>query len=155
MNSVPSAYRMPLLRPRRVEGEDYENALRLWYAEFEKRLAYVVVNEMGTTSSHDSEQDSYYEDEDEDDEYEVEDEYDYVENPMKTLTYQLKMVSSEELDEHVTDDCCMCLEKPKKMDAVTANCQHSYCTSCYEKYNKRTCPLCRQPVNLLTKYTKK
>jgi hypothetical protein len=82
---------MPLLRPRRVEGEDYENALRLWYAEFEKRLAYVVANEMGTTSSHDSEQDSDYEDEDDEYEVEFEDEYDYVENPMKTLTYQLKM----------------------------------------------------------------
>jgi hypothetical protein len=44
------------------------------------------------------------------------------------------------------------LEEFTWANCVTTNCNHSFCVTCYEKYTRRSCPCCRQRVNMLTTY---
>lgn len=156
MNPVPYVSRLPLFRPKRVEGENHEEALRAWQDELTRRLS--LVPEQDFQSSNNSDTDEYYSDSDSEftnGDWETEStvEYEYEENPMKATTYyQSTTASLEELNELVSNECCMCLETPKKMDSVTTNCNHTYCADCYTRYKKRTCPMCRQYVYSLTTY---
>ena len=83
------------------------------------------------------------------------------ESPMHVLTYRLKTVTAAELEEKMTDSCCFCLEELKRADAVTTDCEHSFCVTCYDGFRtctrttarqKRTCPCCRKYVVKLTTY---
>ena len=87
------------------------------------------------------------------DEYEVDSDLEYEENPMKTMIYKLEQMTRAEFDNPMERDCPVCLEELKRADCVTTSCKHSFCATCYEKYpKKRSCPLCRQSVEMLTRY---
>ena len=86
------------------------------------------------------------------------------ESPMYVLTYSFKAVTQVELEEQMSDTCCFCLEEFKRADAVTTDCKHSFCTTCYERFRscpratvhqKRTCPCCRKWVTKLMTYRDK
>ena len=166
--TVPAQFREPLIRPRRVPGEDYEQTIRLYLDEFKRRLALVPPSPPSPFQDADD-------DDDDDDEYlndastdevddgdywsdEGTDEYDddhprhFEENPMKSVNYALKSVPVAELYEKMPDDCCFCMEEVSRAESVTTNCGHSFCGSCFANYRKRTCPCCRQHVDRLTTY---
>jgi len=88
-------------------------------------------------------------------EYEVysDDELEDEESSMKPMTYKLEQMTRTEFCKPMEQDCPVCLEDLKRADCVTTSCKHSFCATCYEKYpKKRTCPCCRQAVEMLTKY---
>jgi hypothetical protein len=158
MNLVPYASRLPLLRPKRVEGENYEEALRAWQDELTRRLSLVPEQDFQSGNNSDNDTDEYYSDSGSDftdDNWDVEStvEYEYEENPMTKAKYYTSTAASlEELNETVPNMCCVCLDTPKKMDSVTTNCNHTYCVDCYARCKKGTCPMCRQRVYSLTTY---
>jgi hypothetical protein len=92
------------------------------------------------------------EDEDEDDEEEENDDgMQWVDSPLKPLTYKLQSLSEDDLHQTMDDACCFCLEEFTRANCVTTSCKHSFCVTCYEKYQKKSsCPCCRQRVVSLT-----
>lgn len=159
--TVPAQFRAPLMRPKRVPGEDYEQAMRDYHDEFERRLALVPLAPPLPFQDAETEDDDTDEDEDDylsdvdtdEDDYEDDDHPNHFEeNPMKPVNYVLKSVPVVELYERMPDDCCFCMEELSRAEAVTTNCGHSFCGGCFARYRKRTCPCCRQHVNRLTTY---
>jgi len=157
---VPHAFRLPLLRPdsrRYSTEEDYAQAMRDYQAEFEKRLAAVPAADFENRFVQEEdtdEDDDYLTESDSEDEYDTDDEYEYAyeENPTKPLNYSLRAVTAAELQEKMPDDCCFCLEELTRAQAVTTNCKHAFCESCFNRYQKHTCPCCRQRVTMVTSY---
>lgn len=154
---IPPAFRFPLLRPdpRRYSTEaEFVQAMRDYQTEFEKRLAAVPAEDFENRFVQ--EEDDYLTDSDQEDEYDTDDEYEvhlrYEENPMKPLNYSLQAVTAAELQEKMPDDCCFCLEELTRAQAVTTNCKHAFCESCFNRYRKHTCPCCRQQVTMVTAY---
>jgi hypothetical protein len=146
------------MRPKRVPGEDYEQAMRLYQAEIEKRFALVPPTDPSVFQEYETD-DDYMSDEETDDdadEYETDGDddlpYNFEENPMKQMNYTVQAVSKVELYERMPDDCCFCMEEVSHANAVTTNCGHSFCVSCFTSYRKRTCPCCRHYVDKLTTY---
>lgn len=45
--------------------------------------------------------------------------------------------------EYLYDNCPICLEKMNDGDIEITNCYHGFHKSCWEKYNKDICPICR------------
>ena len=45
--------------------------------------------------------------------------------------------------EYLYDNCPICLEKMNDDDIEITNCYHGFHKSCWEKYNKDICPICR------------
>jgi hypothetical protein len=88
-------------------------------------------------------------DNDSDDEYDNKNGDDDVEKPMN---HRVQSMTVEDLQRPMEQDCPVCLEELKRVDSVTTNCNHSFCVTCYEKYTKRSCPCCRQRVDMLTTY---
>lgn len=58
-------------------------------------------------------------------------------------------LSHEEYNKPV-DNCSVCLDSLSRSCCVTTNCMHSYCKSCLKKWEKNTCPMCRQTVTSTT-----
>jgi hypothetical protein len=179
--SVSTAFQMPLARPKRdyqnPEGlAVYAESVRLYDLAVARRFAYaqrgrytvdeeddVVVDVGGegvpfvypqlsdVVMRLDPEMEEEEEDEDEE-EYEV-DEFVYEESPMTLLLHKLEQMTREEFDKPMEQDCPVCLEELKRADCVTTSCKHSFCATCYKKYpKKRSCPCCRQTVDMLTRY---
>ena len=77
----------------------------------------------------------------------------WEDSPMKTSTYKLQPLSEDDLSKTMDDVCCFCLDEFTHTDAVTSECGHSFCVTCFKKYKKeKTCPCCRQHVGHMTKY---
>jgi len=182
LSVVPTAFQMPLARPKRdhrtPEGlATYAESVRLYDLEVARRFAYaqrgrytvddeddVVVDvggegepfvypvarrledEMEEAEDDDEEEDVY------EGEYEV-DEFVYEESPLTLLLHKLEKMPRSEFDKPMEQDCPVCLEELKRADCVTTSCKHSFCATCYKKYpKKRSCPCCRQTVDMLTRY---
>lgn len=177
------SFRMPLLRPKRaayVDQRVYERALSVYQEEQERRMAYargqqpppsspvsddVDVADRASlvyrleTDEDDDDDDSYVTLEAETDDDDYDDHFVFEEeNPMKKCSDVCKAVSRAELFQTMPDVCCFCLDEFKRADAVTVNCQHSFCVTCYEKFRssharqKGTCPCCRKFVTERTTY---
>lgn len=44
------------------------------------------------------------------------------------------------------EECCICLCKLKKKDVLCElSCGHIFHEKCFQKWTKKTCPLCRKP----------
>jgi len=165
---VPAAFRLPLMRPKRVPGVDYEQAMRDYLAEVDRRFATVTpdasTQEANTVEDEDEDEDGDeylsdggttldFEDEDEDeDEYEYLSDGKYQENPMHAPKVSRERRTPAELQEKMSDACCFCLEDLTRAQAVTTDCHHSFCETCFQNYQKTTCPCCRQKFRELTTY---
>jgi hypothetical protein len=162
-----TSFNAPLFRPKRGDQtpEAFAESLRLFDLEVARRFARAGVSERAPRQLND-EFEEEEEDEDEyeylsDEESEVEEYEDYSddeedrireENSERPLNHKVVTMTHEEFYQSMEQDCPLCLDEMKRSDCVTTNCNHSYCASCYEKYTKRSCPCCRQYVNMLTTY---
>ena len=119
-----------------------------------------VARRLDFEENTDNENSFYVSDDDDDDNYTLErlegneyyesDEED--EEDEKPMNHNVESMTQEELQMSTAQDCPVCLEDFKWADCVTTNCNHSFCVTCYEKYTKRSCPCCRQYVDMLTTY---
>ena len=80
-------------------------------------------------------------------------------NP-NTKTYRpsrkYKRITADDFEAETTDPCAVCIEKQKKGDTITTECNHSFCKPCWNKWmdtNKRTCPCCRKQCRSVTVYS--
>jgi len=158
--TVPAQFRVPLMPPKRVPGQDYAQAMRAYRDEVERRFACVPPappREVETDEDDEylSDEDTAGENDDDDDDdtdTDHDDPYYFEENPMKLLNHTQKPVSTKELQQKMPDDCCFCLEELLRANAVTTNCGHSFCQGCFGRYSKKNCPSCRQRLTRLTTY---
>lgn len=143
------------------EGESY--VYRQLSTEFvyekEDVVADVDVARRLDYETEDTDEEDVEDDDDEDEEsvyegeYEVDSDYEYEEEEEKEpMTYALEKMSHTEFHQSMEQECPLCLEELKREVCVTTSCKHSFCTTCYEKYTKRSCPCCRQYVDTLTTY---
>jgi len=156
-SAVPYTVRMPLFCPNRASFAnpgDYQEAMCKYEEELVKRLAYVTPTS-SLNLNHDFENEDEDEDDDDDDDNDFDyydNDFDFEENPLLLVVpYKTQKCTTEEL-QTCAGECSICLENMTRSNCVTTNCMHSYCGTCYNKYKKPTCPLCRQPVLHLTKY---
>jgi len=63
-----------------------------------------------------------------------------------------KVLSKEEAEAVMDDDCVICLATHKMTDACTINCGHQFGRLCLANWNKDTCPLCRTTVTEITEF---
>jgi hypothetical protein len=67
-----------------------------------------------------------------------------------------KRISTTDYDAESTEPCAVCMEKRKKGDTITTECNHSFCKPCWNKWmdtNNRTCPCCRNACKSVTVYS--
>jgi hypothetical protein len=63
-----------------------------------------------------------------------------------------KVLSQEEAEAVMDDDCVICLAAHKMTDACTINCGHQFGKLCLSNWKKDTCPLCRTIVTEITEF---
>jgi len=51
------------------------------------------------------------------------------------------------------DNCVICMETPKMIDACIVNCGHQFGRTCLTNWKKNTCPLCRTDIQEITEFT--
>ena len=181
LSVVPASFQAPLVRPKRVDWTPgglaaHVESMRLYDLAVARRFAYayrgrytrgddddddVVVDVGGTGEAFVYPQlsdvvrrlDHEVEEREEEEEYDNDDGMQWVDSPIKPLTYKLQSLSEGELQTSMERDCPLCLEELKRADCVTTSCKHSFCATCYERYQKKSsCPCCRQRVVSLTTY---
>ena len=124
--------------------------------DFEEEDVVVDVGGMGRPVAYriPLEDEEYDEDDyDTDTDMESDDEIQREESYTKHLTHKYKSLSYEDHHKTMDDACCFCLEEFTCVDAVTTDCGHSFCATCFDSYKKQTkCPCCRHSVVSLTRY---
>jgi len=63
-----------------------------------------------------------------------------------------KVLSKEEAEAVMDDDCVICLATHKMTAACTSNCGHQFGKLCLSNWKKDTCPLCRTKVTEITEF---
>ena len=72
--------------------------------------------------------------------------------PSPTPIIIKKVLSKEEVEAVMDDDCVICLATHKMTDACTINCGHQFGKLCLSNWKKDTCPLCRTIVTEITEF---
>ncbi len=174
LSVVPSSFQTPLVRPKRVDWTPgglatHTKSMRRYDLAVARRFAYVtrgrytydddddddvVVDVGGTGEAFVYPQVRRLEGEMEDEnEGEEDEEEEREESRTRHFTHKYKSLSYDVLHKTMDDTCCFCLEEFTRVDAVTTDCGHSFCSTCFESYKKKTkCPCCRQSVVSLTMY---
>ena len=132
-SQVDIGLQRPLPKPTRVEGEDYEAALRTWQTEFDRRL--FLVTGVRPEDRPDPPRRS---------------------RPSRRLRPVVQKMSRAEWATPMDDMCSICLEGLERATCVTTGCGHTFCGGClkawYEGGRRGTCPCCRTKVNGVVKY---
>lgn len=146
LSVAPASFQLPLPRPRSVVSvvttRGFADATRKRY------VAVDVDDECGTDETY-----VYQHVRRLDYEMEEEEEEQREESQTRHFTYKYKSLSYDVLHATMDDTCCFCLEEFTRVDAVTTSCGHTFCSTCFDSYKKKTkCPCCRQSVVSLTWY---
>jgi len=174
LSVVPSVFQTPLYRPNRgnLSEEEYSVALLNYENQLAARFSMCCTGKRFTPldfscESDDDDEDDYDDEDDEDEdndswttntdtgtEYDVDEDDDEDEEDQDegTMNHRILNLPPEQLQRPTEDGCPVCLEEFTWANCVTTNCNHSFCVTCYEKYTRRSCPCCRQRVNMLTTY---
>jgi len=71
-----------------------------------------------------------------------------VKKPIKVKRPVVDLTGEAELEED--EDCCICIEKMKKVNCCTTRCGHKFCLTCFVRHSKgdiyAKCPLCRTTI---------
>ena len=62
------------------------------------------------------------------------------------------VLTEEQANEEMEDECAICMSNHKMIDVCIINCGHQFGSSCLNNWKRNMCPLCREPVKQIIKY---
>jgi len=66
----------------------------------------------------------------------------------------VQVLTEEQANEEMEDECAICMSNHKMIDVCIVTCGHQFGITCLEHWKHNTCPLCREPVKQVIKYSR-